>query len=68
MEVQGGRWVLGGIWSTPAVSGGVVYIGTDDGYLHALDAQSGQERWKFKTGGFSSAPAISGGVVYVANR
>ena len=36
--------------------------------LYALDAQSGQERWKFETGasiGFS--PAVSDGVVYFGN-
>ena len=48
----------------PAVSGGVVYIGSNDGYLHALDTQSGQEKWKFETGDPEAAYAVSGGVVY----
>ena len=35
--------------SSPAVSGGMVYFGSSD-TLYALDAQTGQEKWKFKTG------------------
>ena len=51
----------------PAVSGGVVYFGSNDGYLHGLDAQSGQEKWKFETGDPAAhySPAVSGGLVYV---
>ncbi len=36
--------------SPPAISGGLVYFSSNDGYLHGLDAQSGQEKWKFETG------------------
>jgi len=47
------------------MSGGVVYFGSDDGYLYSVDAETGQEKWKFKTGNcVSSSPAVSGGVVY----
>ena len=53
------------VWSSPAISGGVVYFGSNDGYLYALDSQSGQEKWKVKTGGWvRSSPAISEGVVF----
>ena len=50
----------------PAISGGVVYFGSNDGYLHGLDAQSGQEKWKFETGDPAAhySPAVSDGVVY----
>ena len=54
--------------SSPALSGNVVYFGSMDGYLYAVDIQTGQERWKFETDGIFpgvfSSPAISGGVVY----
>ncbi|MDT9191305.1 MAG: PQQ-binding-like beta-propeller repeat protein, partial [Limnospira sp. PMC 894.15] len=54
-----------GIFSSPAVSGGVVYFGSYDNHLYAVDANTGQERWKFKTESvIFSSPAVSGGVVY----
>lgn len=58
------------IESSPAVAGGVVYFGTGDGYLYALDATSGELEWKFQAGdgedppGIISSPAVSNGVVY----
>jgi outer membrane protein assembly factor BamB len=52
--------------SSPAVAGGVVYIGTRDGHLDAFDGASGARLWKVATGGaIDSAPSIAGGVVYV---
>ena len=36
---------------SPAVSDGVVYVGSNDTYLYAVDVQSGQEKWKFQAGG-----------------
>ena len=55
----------GTVASSPAVSDGVLYFGTTDNYLYALDIQTGQEKWKFQTGGpVRSSPAIFDGVVY----
>jgi polyvinyl alcohol dehydrogenase (cytochrome) len=34
--------------ASPAVVDGVVYTGSWDGYFYALDAHSGQPRWKFR--------------------
>ena len=55
--------------SLAPVSDGVVYVGSYDTYIYALDAQTGQEKWKFKTLGFpvTSSPAISDGVVYFSS-
>ena len=51
--------------SSPAVAGGMIYIGSLDGRLYALDARTGQEKWSFKTDGdVYSSPAVAGGVVY----
>ncbi len=40
--------------SSPAIgpggTNGIVYVGSDDGNLYALDAQTGAELWKFQTG------------------
>jgi outer membrane protein assembly factor BamB len=51
--------------SSPAVSQGVVYVGSADGYMYALDAGSGKTIWRFATGSrVVSSPAVSAGVVY----
>jgi outer membrane protein assembly factor BamB len=55
---------LGG--SSPAIVDGVVYIGSNNGYMHALDASSGITLWSRALGSFkASSPAVVGGVVYV---
>lgn len=50
--------------STAAISGGVVYVGCDDGYLYALDLANGKLKWKYQAqGAVQSSPTIVGGVV-----
>jgi outer membrane protein assembly factor BamB len=41
----------GPVPSTPAVAGDIVYVGSYDGKFYALDAKTGETRWKFSTGG-----------------
>ncbi|MCL6731009.1 PQQ-binding-like beta-propeller repeat protein [Streptomyces neyagawaensis] len=54
--------------STPAVADGVVYIGSGDQRLYALDAATGKKRWAFETGDrVQSSPAVVDGVVYVGS-
>jgi eukaryotic-like serine/threonine-protein kinase len=51
--------------SSPVVAGGSVYFGSGDGHLYALDAASGDLRWKFKTGDVVHAsPALAEGVLF----
>jgi outer membrane protein assembly factor BamB len=58
----------GAIVSTPAVSGGMVYFGSSDHQVYALDERSGTLRWKFATHGrVSSSPAVADGRVYVGS-
>lgn len=45
-EFQMESWV----WSTPAYDQGIVYIGSDDRYLYALDAALGDLVWRHDTG------------------
>ena len=55
--------------SSPAVANGVVYVGSSDGNVYALDASSGAKLWSYATGAsieFSS-PAVANGVVYVGS-
>ncbi|GAC1347784.1 MAG: hypothetical protein NVSMB27_13960 [Ktedonobacteraceae bacterium] len=66
------KWVYatgGAIFSSPAVVGGVVYTGSNDGNLYALDATSGAKKWAYQTeGGYvDSSPAVVGGLVYVGS-
>ncbi len=50
-----------GVFSSPAVAGGTVYFGAADGHLYAVDANTGQETWRFKTGkGVYSSPGRRG--------
>jgi outer membrane protein assembly factor BamB len=46
---------------------GVVYEGSNDGYVYALNAVTGGVIWKYKGTGSSveSSPAVANGVVYV---
>ena len=54
--------------SSPAVVDGVVYVGSSDGFVHALRASDGQALWKYETdGAVTSSPAVAGGLVYVGS-
>ena len=54
--------------SSPALAGGLVYFGSGDGYVYALDAADGKLRWKFKTGNVVHAsPAVEGNTLYVGS-
>ena len=57
------------VQSSPAVSGGVVYVGARDGWHYALDAATGAERWRVdhKVSWVNTSPAVSEGVVYVGS-
>src|ERR1700694_3261353 len=69
----GGRKIWGfltnnEVLSSPAVVGGVVYVGSEDDNVYALNANTGAKIWAFQTGGFvNSSPAVVGGVVYVGS-
>jgi len=54
--------------SSPVVVAGLVYFGSGDGQVYALDAASGALRWKFHTGNVVHAsPAIDAGTLYVGS-
>jgi hypothetical protein len=55
--------------SSPAVAGGIVYVGSEDNKTYALNATNGNLIWSYKTGGpVYSSPAVVGGVVYVGSN
>jgi hypothetical protein len=55
--------------SSPAVANGIVYIGSNDKNLYAIDAATGKEKWRFATGDWvDSSPAVANGIVYVGSN
>jgi outer membrane protein assembly factor BamB len=56
------------IWSSPVIADGVVYFGSDDDHLYAVDIESGEEVWRFKTGDdIHSSPGVADGIVYISS-
>jgi outer membrane protein assembly factor BamB len=54
--------------SSPAVANGVIYIGSGDGNVYALNARTGAKLWSYPTGNFvDSSPAVANGVIYVGS-
>jgi outer membrane protein assembly factor BamB len=54
--------------SSPAVANGVVYIGSGDQHVYALDAATGHLRWSFATGDVVHAsPAVANGAVIIGS-
>ncbi len=67
-QLKGVKWSFktgGAIVGSPAVAGGVVFIGSTDGNLYAVDQETGKEKWKYTTPRqIDSSPAVVDGVVY----
>jgi outer membrane protein assembly factor BamB len=58
----------GSVSSSPAVIGGVVYVGASDGNLYALNASTGALIWNYTTGFWiNSSPAVADGKVYIGS-
>lgn len=57
------------ITAAPAVAGGRVYVGDTGGRVHALDASSGRELWRYDAEEgvrFDDSPLVGGRFVYVS--
>jgi eukaryotic-like serine/threonine-protein kinase len=63
------RYKTGGrVFSSPVISEGALFIGSDDSSFYSLDAKDGSLLWKFRTGGrVSSSAAIFNGKVYLSS-
>jgi len=54
--------------SSPTIWNGAVYFGSGDGNIYALDAASGNLKWKFETGNVVHAsPAIADGTLFIGS-
>jgi len=49
------------------VVNGVVYVGSDDDNVYALNARTGALLWSHGTGSVFSSPAVANGLVYVGS-
>ena len=61
-------YAVGGaaMFSSPAVANGVVYVGSHDKSVYALNASTGALLWSSAYGGaIASSPAVANGLVYV---
>jgi outer membrane protein assembly factor BamB len=67
-DLHGVRWKFrtnGQVYSSPAVVDGLAIVGSTDGNLYAIDADSGTAKWKFQTKArITSSPAVNAGVAY----
>lgn len=54
------------IYASPAVSNGIVYLASRDGYLRALNQQTGQLLWQAGSSNFpiTSSPAVANGKIF----
>jgi outer membrane protein assembly factor BamB len=60
---------MGPVRSSPVAAGDVVYVGSTDGNLYALDRTTGAERWRVDVKSpVSSSPAVTRGLVIFGSR
>ena len=57
------------VYSSPAVSDGVVVVGARDRQVHGIDLETGKQLWTVKTrGDVEASPVISAGRAYVGSK
>ena len=65
--LRGVKWKFptgGRVVASAVARDAIVYFGSDDGNLYAVDAATGRQVWKFATAGpVSSTPAVDGAAV-----
>ena len=56
------------VWSSPAVVNGVVYFGSFDGNVYAVNAKDGTKIWNFTTGDkIFPSPVVANNIVYIGS-
>ncbi len=76
-EESAGEWVypreesIGDIVGSPVVAGGILYVGSADGNLYAIDTATGKLAWDlplYESGdGIWATPLVDDGVVYIGS-
>jgi len=55
--------------SSPAIAGGRVFVGSNDGMFYVLNLSDGSKLWEFNAGGpLSASPAIANGRIVIGNQ
>lgn len=64
-QIAGGAYYQ----SKPTAANGLVFFGTPARFVYAVDAETGEEKWKFELGGsISGAPTYNNGKIYVGQQ
>src|SRR3954468_21047255 len=67
-KLDGVKWAFhthGEVVYLAAIVISIVYVGSNDGKLYAVDQQTGSQKWTFSTGArVASSPAVANGLVY----
>jgi len=64
------RWVFhaqGAIAENISVAGDLALAPSDDGALHAIDINTGEERWSVQLDGPAGGPAVADGTVFISD-
>jgi outer membrane protein assembly factor BamB len=67
-RLHGVKWKFktkGEVNSSPAIANGVIFVGSNDGSMYAIDQETGAQKWAAMTHGrIASSPAVAHGMVY----
>ena len=67
-QLSGVKWTFhteGAVVASPAISAGVIYIGSTDGFMYAIDEATGAQKWKINpVEPVVSSAAVANGIVY----
>ncbi|WP_255192526.1 PQQ-binding-like beta-propeller repeat protein [Natronobeatus ordinarius] len=58
---------LNHIWGSPTVLDGTVYVGNNSGFVYAIDAETGEQEWRFDEpkDWITTSPTVVDGTVYI---
>lgn len=68
-EQVGQQWrtsTLGEVVASPVIANGMVFVGSRDGKVYAMDQEDGSKQWEYNIGEpIEATPAISDGSIYI---